>query len=222
MATKKRKRIPEGPLAKALRSKIGKLCHFTDPRNGEVVEGFYGRGRKVTRTVGMSSVEDGVSEDGNKTRTYNFDAQVFTVPKSIKITFGPAPVAVKKAAALTAGGESEPHVVGTVPPDDENDPAGRMHALTERDLEPRHPEEQGAQEAEPSNGPRITITLTPSADNCIRFADALHGAAFLLTDLAKQALQKGDHEQLKGTHHVIREDNEDEEVVGDLLIANTP
>lgn len=73
-------------LAAALASKIGRLCHFTHPDTGEVIEGTYGRGRTVTRIVGMKREE---GTDGS--RSYNVDEQIFTVPSFIRISFRPAP-----------------------------------------------------------------------------------------------------------------------------------
>ena len=75
----------EHPLARALRSKIGRVCHFTHPDTGEVIEGVYRRGRKVVRVVGMSRITD----QAGGGRGFNVDEQTFTVPRHIKITFGP-------------------------------------------------------------------------------------------------------------------------------------
>jgi hypothetical protein len=91
------KKKQDGPLAKALRSKIGRLCHFTDPRNGEVVEGYYQRGRKVKRMVGARRLKPEELGEGARSG-FMFDDQIFTVPRNIKITFGAAPHSTKGAS----------------------------------------------------------------------------------------------------------------------------
>ena len=74
-------------LLKALRSRIGRVCWFKNPDTGEIVEGIYKRGRKVTRTIGARRL---TAEDGGG-RGFMFDEQTFTVPNDVKISFGQKP-----------------------------------------------------------------------------------------------------------------------------------
>jgi hypothetical protein len=71
-----------------------------------------------------------------------------------------------------------------------------------------------------AKGPKIKVTIQPSADNEIQFYDALNGAADKLKELAEQALKDGDHEQFKGTHHIINANNDDGDDVGDIVIGD--
>jgi hypothetical protein len=74
----------EGPLAKALRSKIGRTCWFRHD-DGRIIQGVYKRGRKVEETTGVKRFE------GAEGRGFNIDSTIWTVPRNIKITFGQAP-----------------------------------------------------------------------------------------------------------------------------------
>lgn len=99
--TKKSKATKQGGgLARALRSRIGRMCHFTHPETGEVVEGIYKRGRKVEKLNGIK----GVTKDIGGGRTYDFETTTYTVPHHVKITFGgPKPKRSKALDAPTDG-----------------------------------------------------------------------------------------------------------------------
>lgn len=89
---------PASPLAKAARSRLGRLCWFTHPETGEVVEGFYKQGRKIVRTVGMRRMTTEELRETNNGEPagasgYMVDEQTFTVPHHVRIHLGPAPVA---------------------------------------------------------------------------------------------------------------------------------
>lgn len=78
-------------LRRALRSKIGRVCYFTNPENGEVIEGTYGRGRKVKRMVGMRRFTEAEMKEQEAVGGFMIDEQTFTVPSNVKITFGARP-----------------------------------------------------------------------------------------------------------------------------------
>jgi hypothetical protein len=80
-----------GGLAAALRSKIGRTCWFTHPETGAVLQGVYKRGRKVAVLTAMTRMKENV--DGG--RGFNLEETVYTVPRSVKITFGQAPAVAK-------------------------------------------------------------------------------------------------------------------------------
>lgn len=83
-------------LQKALASKIGRHCYFTNPETGKAIEGTYKRGRKVVQLIGI------VPPKGNEPgggRTYVFNEVTWTVPKHIKITFGQPPLNAAAAKA---------------------------------------------------------------------------------------------------------------------------
>lgn len=67
-------------LAALLRSKIGRMCWFRHT-DGHVIEGIYKRGRKVEQLTKFSRSAGG----------FDSEVAVWTVPRSIKITFGAPP-----------------------------------------------------------------------------------------------------------------------------------
>jgi len=83
-----------GALARAANSKIGRICHFTHPDTGEIIEGVYQRGRRVKRTMGGRRLQPEELTDG-AVSGFMFDEQVFTVPSSVKISMGMAPAPKK-------------------------------------------------------------------------------------------------------------------------------
>lgn len=100
MARPQKARAPkEFNMRRALRSKIGRVCHFTHPETGEIVDGIFQSGRKVVRTIGMRRLKPEELTDG-AVSGFHLDEQTFTVPVNIKITFGAIPHATPTKAGL--------------------------------------------------------------------------------------------------------------------------
>jgi hypothetical protein len=78
-------------LSRALRSKIGRVCWFQHPETGQIIEGTYTRGRKVTQLTGMSRLAE--TPDG--ARGFNLNETIWSVPRRVRITMGQAPAAMK-------------------------------------------------------------------------------------------------------------------------------
>jgi hypothetical protein len=79
----------KSPLAKALASKIGRWCYFKHPDTGAIVQGTYRRGRKIVVLEGIARPK--AETPPGASRTYMFSERIYTVPKSIEITFGQPP-----------------------------------------------------------------------------------------------------------------------------------
>jgi hypothetical protein len=62
------------------------------------------------------------------------------------------------------------------------------------------------------------MTIRPSEDNEIRLADALNGAAAVLTNLATKVMDEGDVNSVIANHFVF-EDCDDAEQVGAIKIT---
>jgi hypothetical protein len=89
----KRTKSNTSGLAKALRQRIGRTVWFLHPDTGAVVRGTLRRGRKVEVLERMTIQQ---SDEPGGGRTYVMDERTYTLPRSVKINFGPTPIEVKK------------------------------------------------------------------------------------------------------------------------------
>jgi hypothetical protein len=77
-----------GSLARALRSRrIGRVCWFSHPDDGRIIEGTYRRGRKVVQITAI----DRLAELEGHGRGFNIEETVWTIPRGVRIHFGQAP-----------------------------------------------------------------------------------------------------------------------------------
>lgn len=85
-------------LAAALRRRLGRSCWFRHPETGAVIQGILRKGRTVEVLTGLKAISQvGTPGTVGSVRTYDFEQTVYTVPRHVKISFGPAPVVeVKK------------------------------------------------------------------------------------------------------------------------------